>query len=178
MARVVYVNGVDTPYAEACVHARDPAYQIADRASEVCEVPDGRLAGGRCHLPRLRRARLNRVRASCTARIVTGGGKLVTRRAESGILPGITREVVKEAARRSGLTYAERPFPVRKAEAAHKSVQTSAKGLVMPVVKIDGQLIGNSKPGEVALGLRARISHGRGNIIGPGTFNSGSIVPS
>jgi D-alanine transaminase len=92
--------------------------------------------------------------ASCNAWIVTNGGKLVTRRAESGILRGITREVAMETARRSGLTYEERAFQVSEAKSAREAFQTSATGLVMPVVKIDGQPIGNGKPGEVALGLR------------------------
>ena len=59
-----------------------------------------------------------------------------------------------ETARRSGLTYEERPFTVSEAKAAREAFQTSATGLVMPVVKIDMQPIGNGKPGEVALGLR------------------------
>jgi D-alanine transaminase len=275
MARVVYVNGVYAPYAEACVHVEDRGYQFADGVYEVCEVRDGCLVDERRHLLRLRRSlaelkmaepmdlralgvilretvRRNRVKdgivylqisrgvarrdfafphadvapsvvclarsqrrakgesraaagvsvitvpdlrwhrvdikttgllaqslarqqahdaganeawmvdrdgfvtegASCNAWIATADGKLVTRPAESGILRGITREVAMEAARRSGLTYEERAFQVSEAKAAREAFQTSATGLVMPVVKIDGQPIGNGKPGEVALGLR------------------------
>ncbi len=275
MARVVYVNGVYSPYAEAAVHAEDRGFQFADAVYEVCEVRDGCLVDERRHMLRLRRSlsalgmaepmdlrsfgvilretvRRNRVKngivylqvtrgaarrdfafpagevaptvvclahslprgrgdkraaagisiitlpdirwarvdikttgllaqslarqqakdagsdeawmvdregfvtegASCNAWIVTEAGNLVTRPAEFGILRGITREVVMDIARRNGLRFEERPFTVGEAKAAREAFQTSASGLVMPVVRIDGQVVGNGKPGETALGLR------------------------
>jgi D-alanine transaminase len=92
--------------------------------------------------------------ASCNAWIVTGSGVLVTRPAQSGILRGITREVAMETARHNGVRFEERPFTVSEAKAAREAFQTSATGLVMPVVKIDGQAIGSGKPGDIAAGLR------------------------
>ncbi len=56
MARIVYVNGAYTPYAEACVHVEDRGYQFADGVYEVCEVRDGCLVDERRHLLRLRRS--------------------------------------------------------------------------------------------------------------------------
>ncbi|HWJ18908.1 MAG TPA: D-amino-acid transaminase [Geobacterales bacterium] len=96
--------------------------------------------------------------ASCNAWIVTGAGNLVTRSAESGILRGITREVAMEAARGKGLNLEERLFTVEEAKSAREAFQTSASGLVMPVVKIDGHVIGSGRPGEIALELR-KIYH-------------------
>ncbi len=275
MARVVYVNGVYSPYAEAAVHAEDRGFQFADAVYEVCEVRDGCLVDERRHMLRLRRSlsalgmsepmdlrsfgvilretvRRNRVKngivylqvtrgaarrdfafpagevaptvvclahslprgrgdkraaagnsvitlpdirwarvdikttgllaqslarqqakdagadeawmvdrdgfvtegASCNAWIVTETGNLVTRPADFGILRGITREVVMDIARGNGLRFEERPFTVDEAKAAREAFQTSASGLVMPVVRIDGQVVGNGKPGETALGLR------------------------
>jgi D-alanine transaminase len=92
--------------------------------------------------------------ASCNAWIVTDAGILVTRPAESGILRGITREVAMEVARASGLSYEERPFTVEEAKSAREAFQTSASGLVMPVIAIDGHAIGGGRPGQVASGLR------------------------
>ena len=92
--------------------------------------------------------------ASCNAWIVTGTGILVTRPAESGILRGITREVAMEAARARGLPFEERPFTVEEAKSAREAFQTSASGLVMPVVRIDGHVIGSGRPGGIALILR------------------------
>ncbi len=275
MSRIIYVNGVYTPYAEAAVHVEDRGYQFADGVYEVCEVRDGCLVDERRHLLRLRRSlseldmpepmdsrsigvilretvRRNRVKngivylqitrgvahrdfafpgedvvpsivcfarslsrakaekkaaagvavittpdirwqrvdikttgllaqsiarqqaldagageawmvdpqgfvtegASCNAWIVTGDGKLVTRPADFGILRGITREVAMETAKRNGLQLEERAFTVAEAKAAREAFQTSASGLVMPVVKIDGQAVGDGKPGEISAGLR------------------------
>ncbi|MBI4725482.1 MAG: D-amino-acid transaminase [Rhodomicrobium sp.] len=275
MSRIIYVNGVYAPYAEAAVHAEDRGYQFADGVYEVCEVRGGCLVDERRHLLRLRRSlselsmaepmdarslgvilretvRRNRVKngivylqitrgvarrdfafppadvapsivcfarslsrtkaekkaaagvsvitipdirwqrvdikttgllaqslarqqakdagadeawlidrdgfitegASCNAWIVTREGKLVTRPADPGILRGITREVAMETARRKGLQLEERRFTVDEAKAAKEAFQTSASGLVMPVVKIDGHPVGDGMPGEVALGLR------------------------
>jgi D-alanine transaminase len=289
MARVVYVNGVYAPYADAAVHAEDRGFQFADGVYEVCEVRDGCLVDERRHMARLQRSlselhmaqpmdlrslgvilretiRRNRVKngmvylqitrgvsrrdfafppadvaptvvclahslsrdkgskravagisvitipdirwtrvdikttgllaqslarqqakdagadeawmvdkdgfvtegASCNAWIVTGAGDgmLVTRSAEFGILRGITREVVMDIARRNGLRFEERSFTVSEAKAAREAFQTSASGLVMPVVKIDGQPVGSGKPGEVALGLR-QVYHTVAEISSP-----------
>lgn len=95
--------------------------------------------------------------ASCNAWIVTQEGVLVTRPAESGILRGITRQVVLDAIARFGLRLEERPFTVKEAQAAREAFQTSASGLVMPVVSIDGQVIGDGKPGATTRELRARF---------------------
>jgi D-alanine transaminase len=104
--------------------------------------------------------------ASCNAWIVTGAGNLVTRPAESGILRGITREVAMEAARGKGLHLEERPFTVEEAKSAREAFQTSASGLVMPVVKIDGHVIGSGRPGETSLELR-KIYHNMAETSSP-----------
>ncbi len=104
--------------------------------------------------------------ASCNAWIVTEAGKLVTRPADSGILRGITREVAMEAAAAQGLRYEERSFTVEEAKSAREAFQTSASGLVMPVVAIDGRAIGGGKPGQVATGLR-RAYHKVAEISSP-----------
>jgi D-alanine transaminase len=290
MARVIYVNGVYAPYADAAVHAEDRGFQFADGVYEVCEVRDGCLVDERRHMARLQRSlselrmaepmdlralgvilretvRRNRVRngmvylqitrgvshrdfafppvnvaptvvcfahslerakgakraaagisvitvpdirwtrvdikttgllaqslarqqakdagadeawmvdkdgfvtegASCNAWIVTAAGNLVTRPAEFGILRGITREVVMDLARRNDLRLEERTFTVSEAKAAREAFQTSASGLVMPVVRIDGELVGNGKPGGIALGLR-QAYHTAAEISSPGAL--------
>ncbi len=104
--------------------------------------------------------------ASCNAWIVTGAGNLVTRPAESGILKGITREVAMEVARELGYRFEERPFTVEEAKSAREAFQTSASGLVMPVVSIDGQVIGKGRPGEIATALR-KTYHSVAEISSP-----------
>jgi D-alanine transaminase len=95
--------------------------------------------------------------SSTNAWIVTGERRLVTRPADFGILRGITRSVILDLAGRDGLAVEERRFSVEEALAAREAFITAASTLVMPVVKIDGRLVGDGKPGRVATELRARF---------------------
>ncbi len=92
--------------------------------------------------------------ASCNAWIITGDGELITRPAESGILRGITRTVVMELVERQGLRLAERAFTVDEAKSAQEAFNTSATGVVMPVIAIDRVKIGTGEPGTLTLELR------------------------
>ncbi|MDQ0504292.1 D-amino-acid transaminase [Xanthobacter agilis] len=95
--------------------------------------------------------------ASTNAWIVTAGGTIVTRPADAGILRGITRTVVLEEARALGYALEERPFTLAEAHAAAEAFITAASTLVMPVIAIDGQAVGDGKPGPVATRLRQRF---------------------
>ncbi|MCK7611465.1 D-amino-acid transaminase [Roseibium sediminicola] len=91
---------------------------------------------------------------STNAWIVTKDGVLVTRPAESGILRGITRTVVLDLIQKEGLTFEERPFSLEEAFDAKEAFVTAATSVVMPVIRLDGKLIGNGHPGSVATRLR------------------------
>lgn len=86
--------------------------------------------------------------------IVSKDGKLVTRPAEHGILRGVTRTTVIDVAKKLGLIVVERPFSVEEAKNAREVFITAATTLVMPVVRLDGQPIGNGHPGLTAPQLR------------------------
>jgi D-alanine transaminase len=93
--------------------------------------------------------------ASSNAWIVTREGVVVTRAPYEGILRGVTRTTLVEVIRREGLRLEERPFTVAEALAAREAFITSAGNIVMPVVRIDGNSIGNGAPGSIATRLRA-----------------------
>ncbi len=95
---------------------------------------------------------------STNAWIVTKDNCLVTRPAASGILKGITRQVVLDMIERNGLTFEERAFSLEEAKQAKEAFMTAATTVVMPVVRIDDQSIGNGHPGEVTRELR-RMFH-------------------
>jgi D-alanine transaminase len=97
--------------------------------------------------------------ASTNAWIVTAGGKVITRQADNGILRGITRSVLLEVIKTQGLEFDERAFTVAEALAAREAFVTSASQTVMPVVRIDGQPIGNGRPGPIAVELRRSFHH-------------------
>jgi D-alanine transaminase len=92
--------------------------------------------------------------ASTNAWIVTPEGELITRQTDSGILAGITRGTLKSMCSALQLKFVERPFTLAEAKKAKEAFITSATSFVTPVVKIDGQTVGDGKPGATARRLR------------------------
>lgn len=93
--------------------------------------------------------------SSTNAWIVSRDGVLLTRQLHSDILPGVTRAAVLAVARAAGIAFEERGFTPEEAVVAREAFITSATGGVIPVISIDGQLIGGGKPGPVAARLQA-----------------------
>lgn len=92
--------------------------------------------------------------ASSTAFIVTDEG-IVTRPYSNAVLAGCTGSALTALAQESGLSVVRRTFTVGEAIAAHEAFITSASTLCQSVVRIDGQMIGDGRPGPVAMRLRA-----------------------
>ncbi len=97
--------------------------------------------------------------ASANAWIVTPAGMVVTRPADHAILCGITRTVLFEVIKAQGLTVEERAFTLEEAYAAREAFVTAATQIVLPVVRIDGRMVGDGKPGPVATALRREFHH-------------------
>ena len=91
---------------------------------------------------------------SSTAFIVTRTGAIVTRPLSRDILPGVTRRAVLALSAERGLAVEERLFTLEEALAAAEAFYTSASSFVMPVVAIDGQAIGDGRPGPHTTRLR------------------------
>lgn len=87
--------------------------------------------------------------ASSNAWIVDRDGRLVTRPLGNEILGGITRAVLIEQAKAAGIEVVERAFSLQEAKQAREAFLTSTTSLVLPVTEIDGQPIGNGRPGSV-----------------------------
>ena len=95
---------------------------------------------------------------SSNAWIVTKDGELVTRPTDHAILRGITRISLMALAEKAGFTIIERAFTIEEAKAAKEAFVTSTTSLVKPVTELDGDTIGNGKPGlltEKLFGLYA-----------------------
>lgn len=90
---------------------------------------------------------------SNTAFIVVGD-TLVTRPLSNSILPGVTRRTIMRLADAGEIKVEERPFTVDEAKQADEAFLTSASAFVMPVVEIDGTMIGGGQPGPVSRKLR------------------------
>ena len=91
---------------------------------------------------------------STNAWIVTEDGAVVTRAADHSILNGVTRGAVVAIIEREGYRLVERPFSVAEAKAAKEAFLTSTTADLLPVVRIDGEPVGDGKPGPLALKLR------------------------
>jgi len=76
-------------------------------------------------------------------------GVLNTPPTEAGILNGITRQTVLEIAGDLGIPCRERMFPVTDIYAADECFLTGTGAELVPVVDVDGRIIGDGKPGPV-----------------------------
>ena len=92
--------------------------------------------------------------SSSSAFIITGDGEIVTRKADTAILPGVTRKAVLALAAEQALTLTERPFSLDEAWNAKEVFMTSASSFVLPIVRVDGRQIGDGRPGPTARRLR------------------------
>ncbi len=92
--------------------------------------------------------------ASSNAWIIDKEGRLRTRDTQANILRGITRKTLMEVIAAEGLALEERPFTVEEARTAREAFITGAGTLLLPIVKVDGHVLGDGKPGPVAKRLR------------------------
>jgi len=85
---------------------------------------------------------------------IVKGNKIITRDLSNDILHGITRAAVLRFALEAQMEVEERPFSITEAQGADEAFITSASTFVMPVVEIDGAVVGAGTPGPVAVRLR------------------------
>jgi branched-chain amino acid aminotransferase len=93
--------------------------------------------------------------AECTGDniFMVKGGQLLTPPLSAGALYGITREVVMELARQNGMAVSEPNLTRHDFFNADECFLTGTGAEIMPVIKIDGRVIGSGKPGVLTLKL-------------------------
>jgi branched-chain amino acid aminotransferase len=93
--------------------------------------------------------------AECTADnlFIIKNGELSTPPLSAGALYGITRQTVIELAQSSGLEVSEPNLTRYDLFNADECFLTGTGAEIMPVVKIDGRVIGTGKPGKLTRGL-------------------------
>jgi D-alanine transaminase len=103
---------------------------------------------------------------SQNAHIVTKDGVLITHPLNRDILHGITRAAMLAVAGGLVLRVEERAFTVAEAQGAAEAFVSAATALILPVVEVDGVMIGDGAPGPITLALRnAYIAWARDNAI-------------
>ena len=85
--------------------------------------------------------------------------ELLTPPIDAGILEGVTREAVIEAARKAGMTVREIALTRHDVYVADEVFLTGTAAEVIPVVNIDNRQIGNGEPGPVTRDLMQRFKH-------------------
>lgn len=80
-------------------------------------------------------------------------GELITPCFESGVLPGITRDVVLEIARTSNIKATERWVELNELVEAEEAFLTNSILELMPLVSVEGRTIGSGKPGKLTRDL-------------------------
>jgi D-alanine transaminase len=87
--------------------------------------------------------------------MVDGSDMLCTRKLDQAILPGCTRGALIALMQERGMPFQERAFSRDQLLAAREVFLTSASSFVKPVVRIDGQTIGNGMAGPITRQLFA-----------------------
>lgn len=92
---------------------------------------------------------------STTNIFLASNGELITPSLESGVLPGITREVVLEIARASNIKTLERQVELKELIEAEEAFITNSILELMPLTWFEGKPISTGKPGKLSKDLLA-----------------------
>ncbi len=80
---------------------------------------------------------------------VVADGVLATPPISAGILNGVTRGVVIDVANELGIPVEERMFPVAAVHTADECFLTGTAAELVPVVQVDGRMVGDGNPGVI-----------------------------
>jgi branched-chain amino acid aminotransferase len=83
--------------------------------------------------------------------------RLLTPPLDAGILEGVTRDVIIELAKQSGIEVLEIPLTKHDVYIADESFLTGTAAEVVPVVKVDSRPIGDGTPGPITKDLMAKF---------------------
>jgi branched-chain amino acid aminotransferase len=88
---------------------------------------------------------------------IVSDGEVVTPPVSAGILNGITRAAVLECAGELGIGVSEQLFPVTEVYTADECFLTGTAAELVPVIEVDGRIIGDGKPGATTKRLLDRL---------------------
>ncbi|MCP4284019.1 MAG: D-amino acid aminotransferase, partial [Gammaproteobacteria bacterium] len=80
---------------------------------------------------------------------IVKNGLIITPPNSPYLLPGITRDLVLELAEDTGLPHSEAMIEVQDLDAADEIWLTSSTREVMPVTRLNGELVASGKPGPI-----------------------------
>ncbi len=145
-----YENGLEIITASTIRNhpaALSPRIKSLNYLNNIMARIEGKLAGCSEALMLNHRGEV----AECTGDniFILRAGRLLTPPIDAGILEGITRNAVIEVARRMDIEVAEIPFTRHDIFVASECFLTGSAAEVIPVVKLDGRLIGDGNVGSL-----------------------------
>jgi len=160
--RVIMVQPLQPPPAEQYSQGIGAISYATHRVLDASGVQGAKLGNYLTSVLAMREARLH---GALEALILDAGGRvlegassnvfavqgerLITPPVEAGILPGITRGCLLELARQLGLAVELRLIPLEEAYAASELFITSSIRELLPVVRLDGRVLGTGAVGPV-----------------------------
>jgi branched-chain amino acid aminotransferase len=99
--------------------------------------------------------------ASSSNVFVVDRGVLKTPKTGSGLLPGVTRQVVLELAIHLGLPFQESDIIPSQLASAEEVFLTNSMIEIMPVTRIEGKAVGSRRPGAITM----KLSAGYGELL-------------
>ncbi len=94
------------------------------------------------------------------------GGRVRTPTLDSGILAGITRDLLVREMPRAGLAVEEADLPAEALTAADEAFLTSTIRGVAPVTRVDGKAVGDGRPGPVTRRVAALYEEALDRLAG------------
>ncbi|HEX8790691.1 MAG TPA: aminotransferase class IV [Polyangiaceae bacterium] len=156
--RDAYVNGV----ALVSVHTRRATDETTAAGAKVSNYLANLLAmreakGKGAHEALIVDARGHVVEGASSNVFVVSGGRLSTPPESAGILVGITRAHVLDAALALGIPVEERDLALDDVYGAEEAFITSSIRELVPVVRVDDRVIGKGAPGPTSRALHRRF---------------------
>lgn len=102
--------------------------------------------------------------AASNAYIVVNG-EIITAPSGNQILPGITRDLVLELAKQEGINVQLRYASHEELKAADEVWISSSTKELLPVTRVDGQMVGTGKPGNVWQTLHQRFQQYKSEVL-------------
>jgi branched-chain amino acid aminotransferase len=151
----VYANGAEITLVSVRRNLRtaiDPMAKTGNYLNSVLAVAEARRRGG-YEAVMLDHRDLVTEGASSNVFVVIGG-VILTPSLEVGILKGVTRGVVLSVAEKEKLRVLEVPISEETLKHADEVFITSSIREIVPVVKVDGAVIGDGRPGPIVKRVR------------------------
>jgi branched-chain amino acid aminotransferase len=145
-----YTAGVDVALVDVRRNhpqALDPAIKSSNLLNNVLAVRQAQSRGAEEALLLNQEGRL--AEGASTNVFLVRGGTLLTPPLSTGILAGITREVVLELAASLGVPAREEMLGAEDLRGAQEAFLTSSTREVVPIRRVDGQPVGDGRPGSV-----------------------------